>query len=290
MQILERGADAYEHYHEFCQYSVSNYYNYPGSATAFVEGMRNASMVAMDGVVFRRVGNTFTLVGYDDLAHVRDAYTILADLGHKIKSLSYEGVDGAAPGLILKPYNNGWYIHRDWSIDEVIGQHDRKGRYHLRRCIRDGESLAVWDMVGRDEAFELFWNWVAVKKSNPKGSMVVQGFGRRELELYYDGIAKNTYLHGLRSLASGELWGMWMYELHPTLDSACILICKNRLDDQNTFPNIAKYMWMHGLTSLLEDHTAARLVYCGTMSDKIKRYLGMQCEKTKRILADVSVE
>ena len=275
MELAEytRGNDWYQVVSEAIL-AVTDYFDFPSSMIAFGESLSTSYLVHLDGVGFFRMRNKqLTLISYYcDAASLALACEDLKADGYVVKSLNY--VNKPMDGLKVSSYGREYYVMSGWSIGDTVATLPSRESYRARRAMERGvQNYTICDDMAVDEVMDVFDAWIENAKT--RHFMVVQGHYKRYIQRYYT-FGDNVKLLGFRRNDNGVLHGIVGYEVFR--GQAQLTLAKHRIGDNH----FSRYLWLIAMNSMLKD--GATKCYCGTTADKLKQELGMQSEKSYKVM------
>lgn len=249
-----------------------NYFEFPSSLIAFAHTFKTSNLlIVKDKIFFRQYGNSVTLIAYFCSGlELKTELDILKDKGFKLKVLNF--CFGDTTGLIMKPYDNDYWVTGDYTIDKALEKHSSKTRSTIKRKIKKAsQKYNIETVVNRYDALEVFNEWVEGAKK--RHFMVMKGHYLAYLDRFFNN-PHNISVIPFYNKEKKQLHGIAGYEVYG--NQAQITLMKHRIGD-NDFP---AYFWTETINYILLNHPHIKKIYCGYTADELKQSLGFNYDKS----------
>lgn len=291
VDLIPHGADVYPSIAQ--QLEVTDYADFPFHMLAYANALKSSQLLIVSGpgahAYFRLYGRSLLLITYNGyapgLTAIIDELTRLHY--HVVRSLDY--VHKVANLPIVQHHAREYEAYRHIFMDMVGSNFSTtEHRKHLRHAWKQGNQHYYLGAVTEQQALDLHKQWIEdVKKryitsdhwhansllgvrSKKKRVVLSLNMYNTYIHNYFAGVgAGNAHIVGVYTTETDALWGMFGYEVHA--GQAQMPLLKHRLGD-NIF---AQYIWLKALNHIFEQH-GVFTIYCGTTTDKLKKYIGLQ--------------
>ena len=250
---------------------AEDYFDFPFSALAFAYSLSSSELLIDSGVIFRKRNKNLTLIGYVCSAfYLREILDRRISQGFKIKSLNFVHKD--FEGLKIKSYGYEYFVRNGYNEESVLISKSTKTRRRteakLRKCSKKYRIVEP----KKSEVLKVFGLWAEGAKK--RHFMVVKGHYLRYIENYFNN-PRNTKIIGFRN--EEGLVAVAGYEIFK--NRAQITLMKNAPVDYN-FPI---YFWFETIKDIFASSEVEK-VFCGSTADELKMFLGMEREKSFKVL------